>query len=187
MYSTCRGRCSTWSVSSRACHGLLSCLRRKVDMPPNSAGASGAGAFGFTQEPQMPCFLGAVAQLLVVRRHRAMNDKSSIDVIGIKRRLSWFFVLCSFTALICFFSIGTCASGFIFSDDIGPTFGHFKLPGAILGFVTASVCTWAFLVCPRQNIFAKLSTFILLIVGLNLGFASIFTYLMFTWFHYDPV
>ena len=112
-----------------------------------------------------------------------MTGKISIDTPSSAKRSSWFFAFYGFIALLCFALV---PGALIFSDDIGPTFGHFNLSGAILGAATALVCTWAFLVCPRQKIYPKLFSFLFLIAGLFIGFFSVFTYLMFTWYRYDP-
>jgi hypothetical protein len=121
-----------------------------------------------------------------------MHNEASINSAGGKMRSPWFFVFWSFIALICFLFF--YSSPFFLYLDSGPTFRHFRLThttlaGAILGLATASVCTWAFLVCPRRQIVPKIFSFIFLVAGLYGGFASVYsysTYLVFTWTYGSP-
>ena len=53
------------------------------------------------------------------------------------------------------------------------------LPGAVAGVATAIVCAWAFITCPRSQRLPKISTFVLLLPGLYVGFDCLSTYLTF--------
>jgi hypothetical protein len=106
-----------------------------------------------------------------------MIQEASIHRTSSSNRSAWFYIAWSCGALVSsFFFLPT-----FFYDDMGPTYGHFSLPGAFISTATASICTWTFFNIPFQQIFPKLVSLVLLFAGLYLGFGAVFTYTAYTW------
>jgi hypothetical protein len=52
------------------------------------------------------------------------------------------------------------------------------LPSAFMGFVTAILCSWAFMSCPRRPLLPKMITLILVLPALALGIQCLGEYLI---------
>jgi hypothetical protein len=53
------------------------------------------------------------------------------------------------------------------------------LPGVLSSLITAAICAWAFLTCPRRDRLPKICTSLLLLPGLYLGVDCVSRYLLF--------
>jgi len=102
-----------------------------------------------------------------------MTDSTPIPQRSEHRPSPWLFVPFSLMALV--LSVLVVAR---FAFGLG-AYSFVALPGTLTGIVTAVICIWAFLQCPRRPLLPKLLTFLVLIPSLYIGIYCLSTYLMF--------